>query len=100
MVTLTRVMEIARLEVSTQRHIDQIQSLQSSTMCNIGEDPRARTANQDLVVEVSMLSNAMEMLVDTQSIQEREGNPHYPWTSVGDVENQDIRRTRSARHLT
>ena len=94
-VTLARVMEIARIEVSIQKHIDWMQETVKINYVLYGREPKARNANPGLVAEVTAVA-AMPTLVDTQIPRER--NPHYPQICTGDGENLDIRRVRSARH--
>ena len=75
-------------------------------MYSMEGDPRRTKANPGpmasvaVVAAVSMLENAeasMSMLVNTQNMLERARNHHYLWTSVGDVENLDIRKVNHAK---
>ena len=66
-----------------------------STMCIMGKDPRRERANQDpvaAVVAVVVAVAAESMLKTLENLMERVRKFHYPLTSVGDVEKEDIRK--------
>ena len=100
-VTLARVMEIARLEVSTQQHIDRMQeTAQGSIMCSIARDLRRRRADPDPVTAVVAAAAVVAILPRMENPpirKEMEGNPHYLLTSAGDAENLDIRKVNHAK---
>ena len=88
-VTLARVMEIAQLEVSTQRHIDRMQEIAKVNYVHYGKDPRKKRSNQDPVAAVVAVVAvvAAELILETlENLMERAGKFHYPLMSVGDVE--------------
>ena len=61
----------------------------------MGKDPRKERANQDPVVavEVVVVVVAAKSMLETQeNLLERVRKFHYPLTSVGDVEKEDIRK--------
>ena len=99
-------MEIAHLEVSTQKHIDWMQETVKSTACSTGKEQKARNANQRQVATVAavaavlMLKNAMAAMPVLVKPNPKARNPHYLQTSAGGVEKQDTRKARSARHLS
>ena len=64
-------------------------------MCIMGEDPRKERANLDPVVAVVAVVEAVaadSMLESQENLLERVGKFHYPLTSVGGVEKEDIRK--------
>ena len=69
-------------------------------MSSIARDPRARTSlNLDpvaAVVAVALVA-AVSMLGNPQNQLEKVGKFHYLLTSVGDVENQDIRKVNTVK---
>ena len=65
---------------------------QRSTMCSMGREPRRTRPNQDPVVAVVLVVAAESMLETLKNLMEKAGKFHYPLTSVGDVEKEDIRR--------
>ena len=89
-VTLPRVMEIAQLEVSTQRHIDRMQETAKVNYIQYGKDPRREKQNPvEKAQQVVVVVAAVEIPPDPV---ERVGKFHYPQTFVGDVVKEDIRR--------
>ena len=64
-------------------------------MCTMGKDPRKEKANQDPVVAVAAVVvavAAVSMLEYPPNQMEKVGKFHYPMTSDGDMEREDIRR--------
>ena len=64
-------------------------------MCTMGKDPRKERANPDPVVAVAavVVALAAESMLETlEKLMERAQKFHYPLTSVGDVEKEDIRK--------
>ena len=74
-VTLGRVMEIARLEVSTQRHIDRMQETAKVNYVQFGK-------NKKLVEAVEILETLLNMVEWIRKF-------HYLQTFAGDVEKAD-----------
>ena len=72
----------------------------------MGRDPKAGNANQGpmatvvVVATVSTLKNAVAAISMLANPNTRERSHDYIETSVGDVEKQDTRKARSARHLS
>ena len=61
-----------------------------STMYSMGRELRRASQNQGPVAAVLILGNPPNQL-------ERVGKFHYPLISVGDVENQDIRKVNTVK---
>ena len=95
-VTLPRVMEIARLEVSTQRHIDRMQETAKVNYIQYGKGSKkgkqnpVEKAQQVVVVVVAAVENPPVPV-------ERVRKFHYPQTFVGDVVKEDIRKGNPVR---
>ena len=62
-----------------------------STMSIMGKDPRKERANQDPVAAVTEVVAVMENPL------ERVRKFHYPLTSVGDVEKEDIKKVNPVK---
>ena len=100
-VTLARVMKIAQLDISTRDILTECRKQQRSTMCTMGKDPRKEQVNQDPVVAVVaavVVAVAAESMLETwENLLERVRKFHYPLTSVGDVEKEDIKKVNPAK---
>ena len=98
-------MEIARLEVSTQKHLDQMQETVKVNYMQYGKGSKARNANPRpvatvaVVAAVLVLKNATAAMPVLVKPNPKARNPHYLWTSARGAEKQDTRKVRSARHL-
>ena len=74
--------------------------LPKSTTSSTARVPRPKEDSNKEVAAVSMLENmvaAVSTLVSLQNTLERARNPHYPLTSVGGMENPDIRKVNHAK---
>ena len=88
-------MEIAQLEVSTQRHIDRMQETAKVNHMHYGKASKKSKTTPDpvaAVVAVVVIVAAESTLETLENLQERAGKFHYQMTSVGDVGKADIRR--------
>ena len=66
-------------------------------MCIMGKDPRKERANQDPVVAVVAVVAAESILGTLENLLERVRKLHYTLTSVGDVEQKDIKRVNPVK---
>ena len=90
-------MEIARLEVSAQRHIDRKQD----TMCSMERDPRKEKRNlveNSIVQQMVEVVEAVEALETHPSPVERVRKIHYLMTFPGDVVKADTKKDNLVRH--
>ena len=58
----------------------------------MGKDPSKERANPDPVVAVVVVVAAESMLETQENLLERVRKFHFPLTSVGDAEKEDIRK--------
>ena len=63
----------------------------------MGKDPRKERANQDPVVAVVVAVAAESTLETLENLLERVRKFHYPLTSVGDVEKEDIKKAQPCK---
>ena len=66
-------------------------------MCIMRKDPRRERANQDPVVEVVVAVAAESILETQENLLERVRKFHYLLTSVGDVEEEDIKKVNPVK---
>ena len=66
-------------------------------MCTMGKDPRKERANQDPVAAVVAVVAAESMLETQENLLERVRKFHYPLTSVGDVEKEDMKKVNPVK---
>ena len=99
-------MEIAHLEVSTQKHINQMQKTVKVNYMQYGKGAKGKkckpktsgnSGGSGSSANAEECSGSTPVLVKPNP---KARNPHYLRTSVGGVEKQDTRKARSARHLS
>ena len=99
-------MEIACLEVSTQKHIDQMQETVKVKYMQYGKGAKGRKCKPKTNGNSGgggSSANAEECNGSNASAGEAKSKgkkPPLPTTSAGGVEKQDTRKARSARHLS
>ena len=89
-VTLPRVMEIAHLEVSTQRHIDRMQETAKVNYIQYGKG--SKRGKQNPVEKAQQVVAVVAAVEKPPNPVERVRKFHYPQTFFGDVVKEDIRR--------
>ena len=105
-VTLTRVMEIAHLEVSTQKHIDQMQETVKVNYMQYGKGSKSKKCKprtSDNSDSGASSVNAEECSGSYASAGEPKSKgkkPLLPTDICWRCEKQDTRKTRSARNLS
>ena len=99
-------MEIVCLEVSTQKHINQMQETVKVNYVQYGKGAKGKKCKPKksgnsgcAVAAVLMLKNAMAAMQVLVKPNPKARNPHYLPTSAGGVEKQDTRKARSAKAL-
>ena len=102
-VTLAWVMEIAWLEVSTQKHLNRMQELPKSTTSSTARVPRPKEdPNQDPVAAVVVMAvvaaeSTLETPENPPNQLEKVGRFHYLMIYVGGVKNLDTRKVNHVR---
>ena len=96
-VTLARVMEIARFEVSTQQHIDRMQETVKINYVQYGKGSKKKKGRSRPSGGSSSSGGNSTNDGKPSNFKGNEGNPHYLLTSAGDVENLDIRKVTHAK---
>ena len=95
-VTLPRVMEIARLEVSTQRHIDGMQETAKVNYVQYGKGSKKGKLKSSRKIHNSAkqweVVEAVEALETHSNLVERVGKFHYLQTFAGDVVKADTKK--------
>ena len=94
-VTLNRVMEIARLEVSTQQHLERMQETPKVNYVQYGKSTKAKKGKkpQSGVGASSHSAGAGHREKATKDL-------HYHWTLATDVGKEDTKRHRTAKLWT
>ena len=100
-VTLPWVMEIALLEVSTQRHIDRMQETVKVNYVQYGKNSKKSLnleSSSNNIQQVVAVVEAVETLETLLNTVERLRKFHYLQTFVGDVEKAGTRKDRNVKH--
>ena len=84
-VTLNRVMEIARLKVSTHRHLDRMQGTAKFNYAQYGKNKKSLNPNTQQVEAVEMLETLLNMVEKVRKF-------HNLLTFVGDVKKAGTRK--------
>ena len=95
-VTLPRAMEIAQLEVSTQRHIDRMQETTKINYVQYGKVPR-RASPKERVQQTVVAVETVAALETLLNLVERVRKFHYLQIFAGDVVKADTKRDNLAK---
>ena len=91
-------MEIARLEVSTQNHLDRMQETAKINYIQYGKSTNIRRVRGLNILHLLLVvTGAVEAMENSLNQVEKAGKFHYPWEPVTDVAKGDIKKTQNAR---
>ena len=95
-VTLAQVMEIARLEVSTQQHLDRMQETAKVNYVQYGKSTKGvrRVRSLHSLVQVGAVTRVIEAMEQVLSLVEKARSFHSHKTLATDVGKANIRKCR------
>ena len=99
-VTLNQVMETARLEVSTQHHLDRMQDIVKVNYVQYGKSTKKRVRSLHSLEQVGTVTGATEAMEQVLSLVEKARSFHSHKTLATDVAKTDTRKHRTAKIWT
>ena len=89
-VTLNQVMEIARLEVSTQQHLERMQETAKVNYVQYGKSTKSKKGRNHSLVQGQAATGAPNPVEKAKSL-------HFLWTPATDVGKADTKKYRTAK---